>query len=199
MGYTQIEMAFLADVPPACAGRERPPAAAEPDRQTALMDAGPQPCVSLHCASNGPGLYLMGGIVLCERHLRDSVRSAMSASPRRAYSSNRAWKEGEFSSPYSPPEGMTRMGYCANVAAGSNSMLMAQARSPAWATKATAPSKNPFSSTSTRIASRTPEGNSGGADCALAAERLSSGSLLPGELIIYCGLKRFSASVVRGR
>jgi hypothetical protein len=72
MGYTQIEMAFLAEVP------ECPPAAVEGKPQAALVDAGPAPCVSLHC-NKGPGLYLIGGVVLCEKHMRDSVRSAMSA------------------------------------------------------------------------------------------------------------------------
>jgi hypothetical protein len=67
-------MPFLADVPPAC-----PPAAAEPERQTVLVDTGPIACESLRCNSEGPGVYLVGGVVLCEKHMRDSVRSAMSA------------------------------------------------------------------------------------------------------------------------
>jgi hypothetical protein len=56
-------MAFLADVP------ERP-APAE--------SAGPVSCANPRCRE--PGLYLVGGVVLCERHMRDSVRSYMSAS-----------------------------------------------------------------------------------------------------------------------
>jgi hypothetical protein len=72
MEYTQAAMGFLASVP------ERPATAESAAQTPTPVSAGPASCVSLRCRE--PGLYLMGGYVLCERHMRDSVRSYMSAS-----------------------------------------------------------------------------------------------------------------------
>lgn len=67
MEYTQTAMGFLADVP------ERPEPAGNATQHLAPVDAGPIPCANPRCRE--PGLYLMGGHVLCEKHVRDSVRS----------------------------------------------------------------------------------------------------------------------------
>jgi hypothetical protein len=72
MGYTQAAMEFLADVP------ERPRPAENAAQASALVSAGPVPCGNSRCRE--PGQYLLGGYVLCEKHVRDSVRSYMSAS-----------------------------------------------------------------------------------------------------------------------
>jgi hypothetical protein len=70
--YTQATMEFLADVP------ERPRSAENAAQPSALVSAGPVPCGNSRCRE--PGQYLLGGYVLCEKHVRDSVRSYMSAS-----------------------------------------------------------------------------------------------------------------------
>jgi hypothetical protein len=72
MDYTQTAMGFLADVP------ERPEPAGNDAQHLAPVDAGPIRRVSLRCRE--PGLYLMGGYVLCEKHMRDSVRSHLMTS-----------------------------------------------------------------------------------------------------------------------
>jgi len=50
--------------------------------ETIVIDPGPVGCVStVGCdrRCKKPGSYLKGGYVMCERHMRDSVRSTMSA------------------------------------------------------------------------------------------------------------------------